>query len=264
MLIAMAVFSTLENNRLQYTKRTLESLERTVDWDKHRLIIVDNGSCEEMHRVYEEFTFPSEIIYFEENKGTAVAINTAWKQRAVWEHAVKLDDDVEIHESNWIELMELVFQKDEKVGICGLKRTDLEEWPLTDNTWFISKVYPLPHERGERWLIVEEVNHVMGTAQAYRAELLDRIGYLYQMQDLGNLYGLDDSFAAIRCQVAGFKNVFIPAVHIDHIDPGGTEYTKWKQDNALKWLPMFNKIKKEYISGERDIYYNGGFESGSA
>ncbi|KKL70068.1 hypothetical protein LCGC14_2108670, partial [marine sediment metagenome] len=55
-LIGMAVHSTPENNRLQYTKRTLESLERTVDWDKHRLIIVDNNSCEEMHQVYEEFT----------------------------------------------------------------------------------------------------------------------------------------------------------------------------------------------------------------
>ncbi len=257
MLIGMAVHSTLENNRLQYTKRTLESLECTVDWDKHRLIIVDNNSCEEMHQVYEEFTLPSEIIYFEENKGTAVAINTAWKKRAVWEHAVKLDDDIEIHKVGWADLMETVFEKDPGIGICGLKRKDLEEWPLTDNDWFRSSLQALPHKSGEPWLIVEKVFHVMGTCQAYSRDLLKVMGYLYQMQDQGNLYGFDDSLAAVRADVAGFQSVFLHGVEIDHIDPGGSDYIKWKQDNARVWMPAFNQAKAAYQSGRKDIFYPG-------
>lgn len=257
MLIGMAVHSTEENSRVKYTRRTLESLDRTVDWNKHRLIVVDNNSCKAMHEIFGEFSFISEVIYFKENKGTAVAINTAWKQRADWEHACKMDDDVEIHKAGWADLMEMVFDKDPTVGICGLKRKDLEEWPLTTNDWFRSTLHALPHERGEPWLIVEKVFHVMGTCQAYSNLLLKEIGFLYQMQEMGNLYGLDDSFSAVRADVAGFSSVFLHGVEIDHIDPGGNEYTKWKQDNARIWLPRFNKIKSDYQAGRRDVYYGG-------
>jgi glycosyltransferase involved in cell wall biosynthesis len=150
MLIAMAVHSTQENGRLDYTLRTLFSLENTVDFDKHRLVIVDNGSDEETQKALDEWgqMHPCELIRFDENRGTAVAINAAWKMRAPWEHAVKMDDDVVIHEYGWTDLMEKVFEKDSSIGICGLKRKDLEEWPLNQHEWFKSEFIALPHTRG--------------------------------------------------------------------------------------------------------------------
>jgi hypothetical protein len=97
----------------------------------------------------------------------------------------------------------------------------------------------------------------MGTCQAYSSALLEKIGFLYQMQDIGNLYGFDDGLAAVRASVAGFKCVFIPWIEIEHIDPGNSEHTTWKQQNAKKWMNVFNGVKAEYISGERDVYYDG-------
>ena len=45
-LISMAVHDTVENGRTEFTRRTLESLSDTVDWENHRLFIIDNNSCE--------------------------------------------------------------------------------------------------------------------------------------------------------------------------------------------------------------------------
>lgn len=256
-LIGMAVFDTVENNRTDLTRRTLESLARTVDWNQHRLFVSDNGSCEATHAVYAgmEGKLPFEVIYNSENLGTANAINLAWRHREPGEPCIKMDNDVEIHQPCWASWMEDVFRRDPSIGICGLKRNDLAECPWSKNPWYKSEIRMLPHERGQRWLVVEEVLHVMGTVQGYSSALLDRIGYLYQP----GLYAFDDSLAAVRAQATGFKSVFLHGFEIAHIDPGGTKYTEWKRQYAGKDMAKYHLLRDEYLSGERSVYYDGGF-----
>jgi len=259
MLLAMAVFDTVENDRTDLTRRTLESLARTVDWGQHRLFISDNGSCEATHEVYAEMgsKLPFEIIYNGKNLGTANAINKAWRHREPGECCIKLDNDVTIAQPGWADWIEDVFQRDPSIGICGLKRSDLAECPWSTDPWYKSEIRMLPHERGQRWIVVEEVAHVMGTVQGFSSALLDKIGYLYQ----GSLlYAFDDSLAAVRAQVAGFKSVFLCGFEISHIDPGGTEFAEWKRQYAGQAMGWFNKTKQEYLSGERSVYHGGGFE----
>lgn len=261
-LIALAVFDTLDNGRTELTRRTLESLKETVDWSRHCLVISDNGSCQATHDLYRELfgeraTFMGrvEIIFNETNIGTARAINKAWSWREPNWVAVKMDNDVVIHQAGWLDEIEEVFRRDPTIGICGLKRKDLEERPDHPNPWFVSRLRMLPHQLGERWIVVEEVNHVMGTCQAYSPALLERIGYLYQMQDEGNRYGYDDALASVRAHLAGFKTVFLPHIPIDHIDPGGCDFTAWKQANAGVWQGRYFQVREEYRSGKRPLYY---------
>ena len=256
-LIAMAVFNTTENERTALTLATLKSLAWTVDWDKHRLIVVDNGSCDETQEMYKHVGehIPYQLFKNETNRGTANAINRAWRERNPGEHCVKVDNDVVINQPHWVDWMTDVFQRAPDIGICGLKRKDLDERPWGEG-WKKSKLYMLPQEKGERWLVVEQVGHVMGTCQAYSSALLDRIGYLYQ----GNWkYGFDDSLAAARAKVAGFKSVFLHGFEIDHIDPGGDDYTEWKHKVAGEAMAWFNHTRKQYLSGKKDPYYDGGF-----
>lgn len=263
MLISMAAHDTSENNRTWMTRVTLESLRDTVDWSRHRLMISDNGSCEETHALYQEFEdIIQKVIYNGKNLGTANALNLIWRERHITEAVLKIDNDVRIHRPGWLEMMELAFEKDPKLGIVGLKRRDLDEWPIRPKNephWatrqFSSRIYPLPHKKGEPWLILEECQHVMGTCQAYHPRLLQRIGYLIQP----GLYGLDDSLAAVRCKVTGYRSCFLHGVEIDHVDPGGTEYIRWKSHVAGKDLPVFNRWKTEYLSGKRDVFFDGGF-----
>jgi GT2 family glycosyltransferase len=259
-LIAMAVHDTVENGRTELTKKTLDGLFETVDFVHHRLFVIDNGSCEETERVIAEaykrsaakFINPIDVIRFPKNVGTAKAINVAIKKRYKDESIVKIDNDVIIHKEGWIEDMEDVMVRMPQIGILGLKRPDLQESTFAVNLDFRSKLHEVPHQPGQRWRVVEECKHVMGTCTMINPALLDKIGYFYQMN---GLYGFDDSLLCVRSQVAGFINCFLHGIDIDHIDPGQSEYSEWKNKHAGEMLTEYARHEHAYRTGTMDIYH---------
>ena len=254
-LLAMAVYSTQENGKDEYLAKTLKSLFKTVNFKKHRLMLSVNARTEQTNHligIYKDII--SGVMYNDTNLGTAEAINLVWRHRIPGEHCIKLDDDVVIHQEGWLDQLEECIQRDPNIGIIGLKRKDCIESPWHEHHFYKSKLVMLPHQPGEKWYIVEEVSHVMGTCQLYNSKLLDKIGYLYQLQ--GNKYGFDDALAAQRSKIAGFKNVFLPHIEIDHIDPGGTPYQAWKEKNAGERMAEYNNTVLAYQRGIRPIYYN--------
>ena len=248
-LISMAVFDTEENNRTEYTKRTLQSLMSTVNLTKHRIHVIDNASCKATKQVLKDFEPYITIHTNGQNVGTAKAINIAWKEREPGEHCVKMDNDVVIHKKDWCDDLELAIQLDPSIGIVGLKRKDCWENPSHENPHYRSTLALLGGVN-DRWLPIEKVNHVMGTCQMYNSALLDKIGYLYQP----SIYGFDDIISAIRCQLAGFYSCFLPHIEIDHIDVGGDAYTLEKQQMVKDQINQYLRIKNQYLSGSKDIY----------
>jgi len=256
-LIAMAVHDTEENGRTELTRRTLESLTETVDWSRHRLIISDNGSCEETQRLYKLYgpRISAGVIRNGKNIGTANAISRAWVHKKFDEHVVKMDNDVVFSTRGWADKMEGALNRDGRLAILGLKRKDLAEHPQNRNAWYRSELSMLPHEPGETWIVVEVANHVMGTCTAYQSDFVDNIfGYLWQP----GLYGFDDSLACLRANLAGFYVAFLCNYDIDHIDPGGTSYTDWKKHCAGEQMEAYQRAKNEYRSGVRKLFYDGG------
>lgn len=251
-LIAMAVYDTAENQRSKFTKQTLECLVETVNIVDHPIVIVDNASCEETKELLRRYSAAHNItvITNETNVGTANAINQAWKYRKSGQHLIKMDNDVDINYIDWVEEMEEAINRDPSIGIIGLKRKDLMENPYR-NDMFKSDLRMLPQERGQRWIIVEEVQHVMGTCQMYNYRLIDKIGGMYQM---GGIYGFDDTMAAVRAKVAGFKSCFLPHIEIEHIDPGDNPYQKQKEEYAMKMMDRFNEEKDLMLTGQKSIY----------
>lgn len=261
-LIAMAVYDTEENKRSWMTRTVIQHFAYgSALTNGHRLFIIDNASCVEtklMIKAFEEgqrsFGNDATVITNEKNIGTAEAINLAWRHRRPGEHCVKMDNDVAFlrHSVAWTDQMEEAIARDPEIGIVGLKRKDCIEHPENPDPFYRSELYHLPHKPGERWIVAEKVHHVMGTCQMYSSALLDKIGYLCQP----DLYGFDDVWASARSSAAGFKNVFLPHIEIDHIDPGDTPYQKWKEDHAWKDFHPALKIRDEFAQGKRDVYYN--------
>lgn len=262
-LVAMATYDTPDNQRSGLTRRTLESLANTVDWGRHRLVVVDNGSTDPATLAALEgmngddrawcsgwWLPPGAVIRNAENRGTARAVNQAWQYRRSDEAALKCDNDFTVEQHGWLDMLEECVARDPTLGIVGLKRKDLEERPGHENPWYQSELLMLPHERGQRWLVVERVHHVMGTCQLYSPHLLAKIGFLYQ----SGKYALDDSDAAVRCKVAGFYSAFLCGVEIDHIDAGGTEHTEWKRQHAGEHFAAYQRTCAEYVAGTRPIY----------
>jgi GT2 family glycosyltransferase len=259
-LIAMAVHDTEENGRTEFTERTVKCLVETVNFSRHRLFIIDNGSCEKTQEVYtklinywalNKFPFGNlTIIRNNENIGTAKAINKAWKQRREGEHCIKMDNDVVIHSRNWVEEMDGAIEREPLIGQVGLKRKDVWENPSHENKEFRSQLLMLPHKPGERWIIVEQSKHIIGTCVMHSSALLDKIGFLVQP----GLYGYDDVLISWRSSLSGFINVFLPHINIDHIDPGGTEYQGWKERHAGKYSKLVSDMVDEYIAG-KSLYH---------
>ena len=259
-LIAMAVYCTEENQKDELFDRTLFSLCNTVNFKNHRIILSINSSTEKTLKAIDvvsdvlrlQYGAALHVIHNDTNIGTAEAINKAWKLRKEGENCIKMDDDVLIYNPNWIEQMEEAIARAPQIGIIGLKRKDCIESVEHEDEYFRSKLWQLPHVGGQRWVTVEEVHHVMGTCQMYSSALLDKIGYLYQPK----LYGWDDVLASARSRAAGFKNVFLPHIEIDHIDEGKTPYQAWKEKHAGEDFPLIHKLMDGYKNGTESIYYN--------
>lgn len=247
-LIAMAVFDTEENKRTEYTQRTIDSVLSTTS-RKHPFVIVDNNSCEATKKILHKHASIGhvQVITLPENVGTAKAVNRAWRLRTG--HAIKMDNDVVIHQKGWVEEMEYAIEQDPNIGIIGLKRKDCWETPSHPSGFYRSEL-KLLGGNGSKWSVIEKVNHVMGTCHMFNAKLLDKIGYLYQPR----LYGFDDSLAAVRCQVAGFYSCFLHGIEIDHIDTGETPYQGWKERHSGEDMATYNELKNAYLSGSKSIY----------
>lgn len=253
-LIAMAVYDTEENKRTGLTAETLDCLMRTVDFNKHTLIVIDNNSCRETKRLLFEQVedcHKNKVITLPENIGTARAINHAWKLRHPGEHCIKMDNDIVINSPGWVDELEEAIRRDPAIGQVGLKRKDCWETPWHEHPDWRSELHMLPHIPGEPWLIVEKVKHVIGSCVMHNAALLDKVGYLYQP----SLYGYDDVIMSHRTHLAGFYSCFLPHINIDHIDPGDTPYQSWKERHSGEQTQGVIDLVHEMYNGTKPIYY---------
>jgi GT2 family glycosyltransferase len=253
----MAVFDTEENKRSDYTRRTLRGLRDSVDWSKHRLIVVDNASCEETKDLLKSYAnaWPHmTVITNKKNLGTAEAINLAWRLRNPGEHCIKIDNDIIIKNcSDWVEQLEEVVELDAVIGQVGLKRVDCIETTTNPNAFYRSTLRQLRHEPGKRWVVVEAQFHVMGSCVLHSSALLERIGYLYQI----GVYGFDDSFMSYRARIAGFDTVMLPHIVIAHIDTGDNPYQKIKEAQANDvWSAGLYQKTLKYYQETKDVKYD--------
>lgn len=254
-LISLPVYNTEENKRIDLVGRCLFSLAKTVDWNRHRLFIIDDAStCPRTKRFYESFEdwLPFTLIENERNIGTARSVNRGWQQKRDDEYCVKMDSDIIISDNGWADKLEDAMSRDPNLGICCLKRRDLAEnphWP--DGHCYKSELISLPHEPGQMWHVVEKVGHCIGSVQMYSPALLSNIGYMAQF----GKYGLDDSLAAVRCAVAGFYSAFYCGIDIEHPDPGDTPYQAWKQDYAGERMDKFSRMCLRYTTGGIPVWH---------
>ena len=251
-LISMAVFSTDENKKDECLAKTLKSLDETVNFKRHRLMLSVNGATEVTKRIiHNNRDIIEKVFWNETNLGTAEAINLIWKERKPGEHAIKCDDDYVVHSSGWADEMEEAISVNPLIGQVGLKRKDCIETPYHNDPYFRSELIQLQHIPGHNWIIIEKAHHVMGTCVMHSSALLDKVGFLRQP----HLYGYDDVLMSARSRGAGFINCFLSHIKIDHIDDGQTPYQTWKERHAGQYAPMIGDLMNKYIKGD-DIYYN--------
>lgn len=253
-LISMAIFSTDENKKDWCLEKTLQSLHDTVDFTKHRLMLSVNAMTPTTLNIIDKFgDIIFRVFYNDSNLGTAEAINKCWAVKAPWENAVKMDDDIVLTDNycGWIDEMEEAVRRDPLIGQVGLKRKDCWENPSHPDADYKSELIMLPHEPGEYWQVVEKSKHIIGSCVMHSADLIDKVGALYQP----SLYGYDDVIMSHRCQLAGFYSCFLPHIKIDHIDEGKTPYQDWKHKHSGEVTQQVIDLVQSMYRNESPIYY---------
>lgn len=256
-LICIAIYDTPENGRDQVTEKCLQSIAITVNRARHRVCLIVNEQTERTAHNIASFCAQfknCEVIYMPENVGTAKAINKAIALRQPGEYVVKMDNDVTFENVGWADEMEEAMRRDPKIGILGLKRSDLIQHPNHPDPRYKSVLRFVPETPipGQPWVVVEETEDVMGTCTMFSPHLLDQIGFMFQP----GLYGFDDVLMCVRSHCAGFVNAFLPHIQIHHHDPAGVDgkYDEWKRLAAMQASPEYHSYKIGYESGETPIY----------
>jgi GT2 family glycosyltransferase len=252
-LIAMAVYCTEENNKDECLFKTLQSLKKTIDFSKHRLMLTVNGMTHKTENTLVCLnSIVTKIIYNDGNLGTSGAINKVIALRQPGENIIKIDDDVVIRNPGWADLMEEAVSIDPLIGIIGLKRKDLIQTPWHPDPQYRSELVLLPHTPGHKWITVERTPDIIGTCTLFNSALLDKIGYSRQP----GKYGFEDNLMCHRSHLAGFYNCFLNHIDIDHIDEGAPAYSEWKARYSAELFPEYHRLVHAMIKGDEPIYYN--------
>jgi GT2 family glycosyltransferase len=252
-VICVPVFDTEANGRTEYTKATFFSLREFVNPDTTTVVFINNNSCKATYDFLEENCDCNgfELIHNDNNVGTAEAINIGIYELAdADDYVIKMDNDCIMFEHEWADKMRACMESDPSIGVLGLKRKDLPNYP--DSGQYPTKLQFTSTELGEPWHIIELCDDIIGTCHMYSPKLREKVGYLYQPGS----YGFDDNLMCRRSILAGFRNAFYPSVEIDHIDTGETEYTDWKRKYASAQWDLFEKALASYDEDISNIYYN--------
>lgn len=267
-LITMVVHCTKENGRWEYAKEAIACLAKNVNEynaPEHDVHFVLNGCDDAVEKaIYiEEHPFPNvKVLRSDVNIGTARAINNSWVFRKPGQHAIKIDDDMIVDKVNWPNYMEESAErmkrlhidgKKQVAGVLGLKRKDCGESTYRTD-WGKGVLFEVPHQPGERWMIVEYCHHIMGSCCLYSTELLDKVGFMYQGKQL---YGYDDTLMCSRSRAENLVNCFLHGVDVDHIDPGDTAVAEKKRNSAsgeaAQWCV---EQQRKYESGLISTYHS--------
>ncbi len=161
-LITLAVYDTESNARSWMTATVMESLAKTVNWRKHQLLVVDNGSCQmtkDCLKWWNSKLGIGTVLHLPENVGQGAALNKGLEQLDFREHMIRIDNDVRFLEPGWADELEECVRLDPTIGVLGIKKPSILNRPdAPEGCWSRSSLVMLP--RSNR--IVEKVDHVLG------------------------------------------------------------------------------------------------------
>lgn len=187
------------HNRLELTRRTIESVLRHTR-ESHALCVVDNASADGTVAYLRELKAQGKIdhlIVFEKNMGVACACNTGWAA-ADAEHFLKLDNDIEILHTSWLENLLQFLKHGSGVGAVAYK-------VIPDDATPTLRIGPTA---------IYETEFCGGACLLTSRSVREELGNF--CEDYG-VYGEEDSDFGVRVGLSGRKNIFVDGTgHVVH------------------------------------------------
>ncbi len=163
-------------NGQKYIKECLSSIIKNTIHENYSLCLVDNGSDDKSVKIARD-NFPAvEIIENEKNLGFSIGNNIGIYENKKYDKYVLLNSDTRVKEG-WIKKMLEVFEKGEKVGICGSKIMNHDETIESagvDTTEMIN----IKDDKNVDRKNYRKVDGVLGASMMIDKNLIEDIGYL--------------------------------------------------------------------------------------
>lgn len=186
-----------------------------------------------------------EVINTKGNTGFSKAYNAGIKRALKWkpDYVLLLNDDTEVIEDDWLDLLVECGEQDKDIGIlgCNLIYPDgkmqnlggyMKGWQITKELKpYIEKPF--------------EVDHIMGALMLIKKEVIEEIGLL---DEIFNPYLLEDTDYCLRARLRGFKVLSVPNVKIIH--------KKGKSvDKQANYKRMFIRFRNDIIFSNRHLSF---------
>ncbi|MFC1571224.1 glycosyltransferase family 2 protein [Candidatus Margulisiibacteriota bacterium] len=202
-------------NGKEYLEDCLASLEKQT-YPNIEIILVDNASKDDSVGFVKEYFPKVKIIINHKNLGFAAGNNVGIKA-ALGEYVMVLNNDTEV-DSNCVEELVKVIEKDRKIGGCATKILSYFNREIIDVAGLI--IYPDGSARGrgrlekakDNFNEQEEIFFGSDCAAIYRREMLDEIG-LYDEEFFAHH---DETDLGMRAHWAGWKCIYVPTAVVHH------------------------------------------------
>jgi GT2 family glycosyltransferase len=230
-------------NRLELTKKTLESLFETTKC-KYRLLIVDNGSTDGTLEYLKSLEPPTkycknyDLLLNTENKGISIGRNQALLMANKYEdkYLATIDNDV-IMPNGWLQkCMDIMaINPNYSIGVN-----------------FESIKYPLITLKNKTFQFKDKGN--LGTAgMVFPRTLHNIIGFF---RDYNLKYSCEDSNWSFRGRMAGYQFGYLEemGIHIGEGEADTGEYRIFKDECHKQALKPFQQDCYDYMAKRKPIY----------
>jgi glycosyltransferase involved in cell wall biosynthesis/SAM-dependent methyltransferase len=192
-------------NRLEFTKQAIDAVARFTNFP-YALTVVDNCSQDGTQDTLKELKrrgVIKNLVLLNENIGVARASNVAWQQEPEAGYYLKLDNDIVVQKSDWLNRM---VQTVDVVPELAALAYNFEPVSYPLEILHGCRIRPKRHANlgGACYLIPKRGHEALG----------------YWCEDYG-LYGEEDHDHSVRLRLAGFLNAYMEDEEIGIHLPGG-------------------------------------------
>jgi GT2 family glycosyltransferase len=233
-------------NRWKLTKRCLETLKEHTDLSAAEVIVVDNGSIDETPDRLREYGWVR-VLTNEKNLGYVRGNNVGIRAAVPGSDVLLLNNDVEIHQPDWLETLREAAESAPDVGIVGCRLLSSRGHLLHAGTFIVPDTFwGQQIGSGEKdvnqYARTREVQGIVFACAYIRRETLDAIGPL--SEEFTSYF--EDTDYCLRAKQAGLKTVCCGAVTLMHHEHGSTS------DEPKMFRRIFEKSRSTFRKKWRD------------
>ena len=219
-------------NGIRYIEACLDSIKAAGD---HKVVIVDNGSCDGSLELIEKNYPEVSLISLPENTGFCNAVNVGLKHVKT-PYVFLLNNDTVI-KPDTISALEKRMESDDRIFSVQSKILSLADPSIIDDCGDLYCALGWAYARGKgkeahRFNRPCKVFACCGAAVLYRMSMFDDVGVF----DENHFAYLEDIDLGYRARILGFKNVFEPESEILHAGSAvsGSRYNRFKVSLAAQ------------------------------